>query len=69
MSGLSVNSLAALVAGISMGDGANMTPVCLVRFTTKILDLLVDILDEEERDRATLKQGLEFPSQRTQMGA
>jgi hypothetical protein len=60
ISDYSVASPATDVAGIADRDTANVTPVRLVRFTPEILNLFVDILDEEEADRVTLKQGIEF---------
>ena len=60
MSDYSVASPATDVAGIADRETANVTPVRLVRFTPELLNLFVDILDEEEADRVTLKQGIEF---------
>ena len=60
MSDYPVASPATDIAGIADRDTANVTPVRLVRFTPELLNLFVDILDEEEADRVTLKQGIEF---------
>lgn len=60
MSDPSVSSPAAGVANVTDSDSAHVTPVRAIRFTPEFLDMFVDILDEEETDRVTLRQGLEF---------
>ena len=42
------------------GDMANANPIRLIHSTSDIPDLFLDILDEDETDRAKLKQGIQF---------
>ena len=52
---------AGAAASVTPGGGTGVeTPVRLIHSTSEILDLFVDVLDEEDTDRATLKQGIEF---------